>query len=75
MIRVAKVPDLSSIRTKGSRANIARSVTIAVATETTQSARCPGDQPAEYLNSGNILRPSLVPPGSMTFLSLKVSVS
>jgi hypothetical protein len=34
-----------------------------------------GDQPAAYLNSGSILSPSLVPPGSVTLLPANFSVS
>ena len=34
-----------------------------------------GDQPVAYLNSGSILSPSLVPPGSVTLLSVNFSVS
>ena len=33
------------------------------------------DQPVAYLNSGNILSPSLVPPGSVILLSVNFSVS
>src|ERR1700730_3469035 len=41
-----------------------------------QSDRCRHeDHPVAYLNSGSILSPSLVPPGSITFLSTNFSVS
>ena len=39
------------------------------------SAAPAGDQPVAYLNSGSILSPSLVPPGSMTLLSANFSRS
>jgi hypothetical protein len=39
------------------------------------SAAPAGDQPVAYLNSGSILSPSLVPPGSITFLSANFSKS
>jgi hypothetical protein len=34
-----------------------------------------GNHPVVYLNSGSFLSPSLVPPGSITFLSANFSVS
>jgi hypothetical protein len=37
--------------------------------------RSGGDQPVAYLNSGSILSPSLVPPGSVTLSAVNFSVS
>src|SRR6202011_2970340 len=39
------------------------------------SAAPAGDQPVAYLNSGSLLRPSLLPPGSVTLLAANLSVS
>jgi len=45
------------------------------ATRTSTFAAPAGDQPVAYLNSGSILSPSLMPPGSITLLSVNFSVS